>query len=1187
MNKLQHFCGVRSYLHITKGYFNRLSSIGFKLPMSAKLPSFLKRVSLFVSTLLLMMPFWLSAQCTILTHSSCACAPFQSSKPAGVATSLWVNIHTKLGNTCLPNNGDFILYRSGSIELKGINASWTTATIPDGKIIADNTVSAPITSFDISTNTWITKVPPGYATSVIFISGGLISSSSGYAITTNPQTIIKGQMYSNRAGYSSTWFYGIAAYQPTFTYNDIAASGNIVSVGSSTNRPGTINNMKNRIVPGGTCDGSTYTGLYGSIDNFTACQVGSIGDFAYCDNNANAIYDTGDTPQSGVQVTLCNTSNVVIATATTNTLGKYSFPNLTAGTYIVKFPTTITGGKTLTTSSPITVALTAGQNFLNADGGYKPPVGSIGDLAYCDNNGNAIYDAGDTPQSGVQVTLCNASNVVITTTTTDAQGKYSFPNLAAGTYIVKFPATLGGGKNITTPNPMTVNLAAGQNFVNTDAGYYKAPVLLGTIGDLIFCDNNNNGVYDNGDTPISGVTVTLCNSNGQAISTTVSSTNGLYLFSALAAGTYIVKFTPTLSDGKNLTTAPQITVNLVAGQNFLNADAGYYKPTPQYGSIGDFVFCDNNNNAVFDNGDIPISGVTVTLCDASGQVITTTTSNLSGNYTFSFLTTGTYIVKFPATLADGKNITTQSSITVNLTAGQNVTTVDGGYFKPTNNDFCTNPTANVTTGAGAITISGITTSAAMIQVFNSSWVSVYNQQISTSNVTIPNLPSGTYYVKVTVLSAGGTWPLICEKLVTITVSGGPTCPDGTPKKTPGTACNDNNPNTINDVIQADGCGCAGTPVVPNCNENRNNTITKFCVGGKPVLTGTALAGYEYMWISSTTTCAVSGGQPIPGATSQNYYLPTNVTQTTYFSRCARPIGCTEWGAIAESNCLTVTPADCGTPTGGCDAISVIGNSNGTISVTGLGSYTSQIQIFNSQWQPVFNQQYNSSTVIIPIKNGGYIVKVQLYNTNGTWQFVCEKIFNDINVIGSLASLLSGRLVLDLTAASELHRVKLAWSNNTGYKNDYFELEKLNETSGQFEKIALINSMNGDKLEYYTAFDEQPTEGDNIYRINLIGTDGTAKVSNQSVVKFNKAYDFRIFPNPVSDYIDVDLKQYEGKAVTLQIYNSFGKIIATQQVERASSLPVHLDLSQATAGQYLIRITSQGRKAAIKKFSIQN
>ncbi len=135
---------------------------------------------------------------------------------------------------------------------------------------------------------------------------------------------------------------------------------------------------------------------------------------------------------------------------------------------------------------------------------------------------------------------------------------------------------------------------------------------------------------------------------------------------------------------------------------------------------------------------------------------------------------------------------------------------------------------------------------------------------------------------------------------------------------------------------------------------------------------------------------------------------------------------------------------------------------------------------------------------------------------------------------------------------------------------------------QLERTTLIPASDSLRVEVLPC-----AVGSNIYRINLVGTDGTTKVSNQSIVKFNKAYDFRIFPNPASDYIDVDLKQYEGKTVTLQVYNSFGKVIATQQVERASSLPVHLDLNPIAAGQYLIRVTSEGRKAAVEKFVIQN
>ncbi len=45
------------------------------------------------------------------------------------------------------------------------------------------------------------------------------------------------------------------------------------------------------------------------------------------------------------------------------------------------------------------------------------------------------------------------------------------------------------------------------------------------------------------------------------------------------------------------------------------------------------------------------------------------------------------------------------------------------------------------------------------------------------------------------------------------------CDDNDPSipTTPGTPCDDGNPNTENDVIQADGCTCQGTPVINDCS----------------------------------------------------------------------------------------------------------------------------------------------------------------------------------------------------------------------------------------------------------------------------------------------------------------------------------------------------------------------------------
>src|SRR6185295_4121176 len=98
------------------------------------------------------------------------------------ATSLWVNVHTELISTDLPNNGDSVVVYGGTITLTNITSSpmVTNQSVPKGKLVADNTVIAPATTFSSTNNTWTTRVPPGYASDDIFITGVIINSSNGF-----------------------------------------------------------------------------------------------------------------------------------------------------------------------------------------------------------------------------------------------------------------------------------------------------------------------------------------------------------------------------------------------------------------------------------------------------------------------------------------------------------------------------------------------------------------------------------------------------------------------------------------------------------------------------------------------------------------------------------------------------------------------------------------------------------------------------------------------------------------------------------------------------------------------------------------------------------------------------------------------------------------------------------------------
>ncbi|MCB1212579.1 MAG: carboxypeptidase regulatory-like domain-containing protein, partial [Verrucomicrobiales bacterium] len=212
-----------------------------------------------------------------------------------------------------------------------------------------------------------------------------------------------------------------------------------------------------------------------------------------------------------------------------------------------------------------------------------------------------------------------------------------------------------------------------------------------------------------GEPGIAGVTVTLLDNAGVAIGTTETDGTGYYHFLNLDPGNYQVQFPLEVGTGCVLTTPDSgadisdsdadpvtgltVVINLVAGENDLDWDAGYISPLA---SLGDYVWKDLNRNGAQDAGEPGIAGVTVTLLDNTGAPIGTTETNGTGYYLFADLEPGTYAVRFPQEVNNGEcvlttqgggtpatdsnpNPSTGDTVAVVLTAGQHDGTIDAGY----------------------------------------------------------------------------------------------------------------------------------------------------------------------------------------------------------------------------------------------------------------------------------------------------------------------------------------------------------------------------------------------------------------------------------------------------------------------------------------------------------------------------
>jgi sarcosine oxidase gamma subunit len=408
--------------------------------------------------------------------------------------------------------------------------------------------------------------------------------------------------------------------------------------------------------------------------NFGQYQTSSISGTVYNDTNGNDV-DNSEPGIAGVTVTLTGTNgadNSVTATTTSAANGTYSFGGLAPGNYTVTetppagYTTETANAGSLGGSAAVAVvsnvSVSSGQSGVNYNFGQYQ-TSSVSGIVYNDTNGNDV-DNSEPGIAGVTVTLTGtngAGNAVTATTTSAANGTYSFGGLAPGNYkITETPpagyttetanaGSLGGTAAVAVVSNVTV--ISGETGVNYNFGQYQTSSISGTV----YNDTNGNDV-DNSEPGISGVTVTLTGTNGAGnavTATTTSAANGTYSFTGLAPGSYTVTETPPagyLTEAANVGslggtggTAVVSSVTVISGQAGVNYNFGQVLPA----SLSGEVYIDANSNDVLDSGDTGLSGVTVTLSGTNnlGQAVSTTTTTASnGTYSFTGLRPGSYTI---------------------------------------------------------------------------------------------------------------------------------------------------------------------------------------------------------------------------------------------------------------------------------------------------------------------------------------------------------------------------------------------------------------------------------------------------------------------------------------------------------------------------------------------------------------
>lgn len=406
---------------------------------------------------------------------------------------------------------------------------------------------------------------------------------------------------------------------------------------------------------------------------------GAIGDRVWIDADGDGVQDPGEPGLPGATVQLYTDpdgdgvyNTPFGAPVITGPDGSYIFTNVPPGGYVVGV--TPPAGYA-PTGGPIgeVIPLAPGDVYLNADFGFQPtgPAGTIGDTVWFDANANGTLDGNEYGIPGVTVALLDSGGNVIATTTTDANGNYSFPGLPDGTYTVWVNDTNHVLGEVTptfdddgtgTPNTSTTTIAGGAPDNNQDFGYAPPGQQPGEglIGDTLYLDRDGNRAPGPGE-GLEGVTVNLLDSLGNVIATTTTDENGHYAFGNLPDGNYTVQVdVSTLpGGGAGLTNsldpdgglANESDVTITGGNVNLDQDFGYTADNP--GAIAGTIWEDTNADGALTEAGNGLAGVTVALyVDSNGDgligledtLVATTVTNANGDYSFDNLPPGDYIV---------------------------------------------------------------------------------------------------------------------------------------------------------------------------------------------------------------------------------------------------------------------------------------------------------------------------------------------------------------------------------------------------------------------------------------------------------------------------------------------------------------------------------------------------------------
>ncbi|HHH55318.1 MAG TPA: hypothetical protein ENK91_16785, partial [Bacteroidetes bacterium] len=426
------------------------------------------------------------------------------------------------------------------------------------------------------------------------------------------------------------------------------------------------------------------------IDIGLKYSFGEIESFVWLDRDYNGIQDSNEVAISGIEMILQDAdSTLEISRNKSDSSGLVLFENVLPGKYrllvdsldrkykITYFENSM--DKSLDCDfkaegdkiSSSIFEIYPGEINKDIDLGMTYNFGTLSGFVWNDKDSNGIYDTGEELLEDIEIEIYDINESTgnpVSSTFSGVNGNYEFTGLKSSVYFIKFNGNsrykLGPGEGIdnyiSNQNGLgttdSIFIDWGQDIDNVNGALISNKCI---VGDLVWLDDNGNGLKDSLELGVDGVHVDLYNTQDSLIQSTVSGEGGEYYMDGIEAGNYYLKFT---CDSIYKFTIPKLNEDngsKVIGAGFIGKTNGFLlEPGSQnldldagllvnFSSIGDFVWLDTNKNGTVDGEEKGLDSIKLELVNMQSNLTRTVFSDENGYYHFDSLEAGNYYLKLP------------------------------------------------------------------------------------------------------------------------------------------------------------------------------------------------------------------------------------------------------------------------------------------------------------------------------------------------------------------------------------------------------------------------------------------------------------------------------------------------------------------------------------------------------------